>query len=146
MELEIKSLLKRYYGTSEEFSEYWISNETDPVSEEYDKGIMDMTLFKYDKKDICKDMCYDKKKKMQVRVERFLFATQIKDWIIKCEAGIKRRSVMQDEVTLCERNRIWCFEDSRNLFSEWGDEIMLWGSRILYELCYAIMRVSKICM
>jgi hypothetical protein len=38
-----------------------------------------MTLFKYDKKDICKDMCYDKKKKMQVRVERFLFATQIKD-------------------------------------------------------------------
>jgi hypothetical protein len=63
MELESKSLLKRYYGTSEEFSEYWISNETDPVSEEYDKGIMDMTLFKYDKKDICKDMCYDKKKK-----------------------------------------------------------------------------------
>jgi hypothetical protein len=36
-----------------------------------------MTLFKYDKKDICKDMCYDKKK-MQIRVERFLLQLKLK--------------------------------------------------------------------
>jgi hypothetical protein len=39
MELDSKSLLKKHYGTSEEFSKYGISNETDTVSEGYDKGI-----------------------------------------------------------------------------------------------------------
>jgi hypothetical protein len=39
MELDSKSLLKKHYGTSKEFSKYGISNETDTVSEGYDKGI-----------------------------------------------------------------------------------------------------------
>jgi hypothetical protein len=78
-------------------------------------------------------------REIHVRVERFLFVTQSNNWVIKCEASIKRRSGMQDKVTICDRNRIWCFEDSSLLFLERGNEIMLWGSRILYELCYAIV-------
>jgi hypothetical protein len=50
MECDSKSLLKKHYGTSEEFSKYRISNETDKVGELYDKGIVDMILSKYDKK------------------------------------------------------------------------------------------------
>jgi hypothetical protein len=36
MELDSESLLNRHYGTSEEFSKYGISNETDTVSDGYD--------------------------------------------------------------------------------------------------------------
>jgi hypothetical protein len=36
MELDRESLLKKHYGTSEEFSKYGISNETDTVSDGYD--------------------------------------------------------------------------------------------------------------
>jgi hypothetical protein len=109
---------------------------------------MDVSSSKYDKKDwrhdkwrICAMI-----REIHVRVEGFLLVTQNSDWIIKCEPGIKRRSGMQDKVTICDRNRIWCFEDSSLLFLERGNEIMLWGSRILYDLCYAIMWASKICM
>jgi hypothetical protein len=45
-------------------------------------------------------------REIHVRVERFLFVTQSNNWVIKCEAGIKRRSGMQDKVTICDRNRI----------------------------------------
>jgi hypothetical protein len=92
-----------------------------------------MTLSKYDKEDVCKGVLWQEK--MQVRVERFLFVTQSKDWIIKCETSIKGRSVMQARVTICDCTRKRCFEDSSLLFLEWGNEIMLWGSRILYMLC-----------
>jgi hypothetical protein len=61
MELDSKSLLKKHYGTSEEFSKYWIRNETDTDSEEYDKGIMEMTLSKYDKEDVCKGVLWQEK-------------------------------------------------------------------------------------
>jgi hypothetical protein len=36
MELDSESLLKRNYGTSEEFSKYGVSNEADTVSDGYD--------------------------------------------------------------------------------------------------------------
>jgi hypothetical protein len=144
MELDSKSLFKKHYGTSKEFSKYWISNETDTDSEGYDKGIMDVSSSKYDKRNTCKSMCYDKKSAGKSR--KVPFVTQTNDWIIKCGTGIKRRSVMHDKVIICDRNRIWCFGDSSLLLLERGNEIMLWGSRILYDLCYAIMWVSKICM